>query len=104
MKFYLGNRFDDTNPEAEKKEYIDHIQENVQRMGWELYKVTYTSDYFQDLYELAFCLIQKGLAYVDHQFFFDLLAFGSIVTTIMHIFVFKIMIALLWIESFLGNN
>jgi hypothetical protein len=36
-------------------------------MGWEPYKVTYTSDYFQDLYELAICLIQKGLAYVDHQ-------------------------------------
>ncbi|CAN6336479.1 unnamed protein product [Urochloa humidicola] len=60
-------RFDDTNPEAEKKEYIDHIQEIVSWMGWEPYKVTYTSDYFQDLYELAICLIQKGLAYVDHQ-------------------------------------
>lgn len=60
-------RFDDTNPEAEKKEYIDHFQEIVTWMGWEPYKVTYTSDYFQDLYELAICLIQKGLAYVDHQ-------------------------------------
>ncbi|CAN6340850.1 unnamed protein product [Urochloa humidicola] len=60
-------RFDDTNPEAEKKEYIDHIQEIVTWMGWQPYKVTYTSDYFQDLYELAICLIQKGLAYVDHQ-------------------------------------
>nr|CAB3464148.1 unnamed protein product [Digitaria exilis] len=60
-------RFDDTNPEAEKKEYIDHIQEIVTWMGWEPYKVTYTSDYFQDLYELAICLIKKGLAYVDHQ-------------------------------------
>ncbi|RLM99617.1 glutamine--tRNA ligase-like [Panicum miliaceum] len=60
-------RFDDTNPEAEKKEYIDHIQEIVTWMGWEPYKVTYMSDYFQNLYELAICLIQKGLAYVDHQ-------------------------------------
>nr|CAB3460431.1 unnamed protein product [Digitaria exilis] len=60
-------RFDDTNPEAEKKEYIDHIQEIVTWMGWEPYKVTYTSDYFQDLYELAISLIKKGLAYVDHQ-------------------------------------
>nr|CAB3471930.1 unnamed protein product [Digitaria exilis] len=60
-------RFDDTNPEAEKKEYIDHIQEIVHWMGWEPYKVTYTSDYFQALYEHAVELIRKGLAYVDHQ-------------------------------------
>jgi microsomal dipeptidase-like Zn-dependent dipeptidase len=66
----LNNRFDDTNPEAEKKEYIDHIQEIVQWMGWEPYKVTFTSDYFQALYEHAVELIRKGLAYVDHQVFF----------------------------------
>ncbi|KAF9597834.1 hypothetical protein IFM89_021919, partial [Coptis chinensis] len=29
--YYL--RFDDTNPEAEKKEYIDHIKEIVQLVG-----------------------------------------------------------------------
>ncbi|KAB2624266.1 glutamine--tRNA ligase-like [Pyrus ussuriensis x Pyrus communis] len=60
-------RFDDTNPEAEKKEYIDHIQEIVKWMGWEPYKITYTSDYFQDLYDLAVELIRRGHAYVDHQ-------------------------------------
>ncbi|KAI0524077.1 hypothetical protein KFK09_003441 [Dendrobium nobile] len=60
-------RFDDTNPEAEKKEYIDHIQEIVQWMGWQPFKVTYSSDYFQELYDLAVLLIQRGLAYVDHQ-------------------------------------
>lgn len=60
-------RFDDTNPEAEKQEYIDHIHEIVSWMGWEPFKVTYTSDYFQDLYDLALKLIRKGLAYVDHQ-------------------------------------
>ncbi|KAM5567754.1 glutamine--tRNA ligase [Rosa sericea] len=60
-------RFDDTNPEAEKKEYIDHIQEIVNWMGWEPYKITYTSDYFQDLYELAVELIRRGHAYIDHQ-------------------------------------
>ncbi|KAJ6350948.1 hypothetical protein OIU78_006965 [Salix suchowensis] len=27
-------RYDDTNPEAEKKEYIDHIEEIVEWMGW----------------------------------------------------------------------
>ncbi|KAH7841686.1 hypothetical protein Vadar_033051 [Vaccinium darrowii] len=60
-------RYDDTNPEAEKKEYIDHIEEIVSWMGWEPFKITYTSDYFQDLYELAVELIRRGHAYVDHQ-------------------------------------
>ncbi|KAG4202205.1 hypothetical protein ERO13_A05G321600v2 [Gossypium hirsutum] len=60
-------RYDDTNPEAEKKEYINHIEEIVQWMGWEPFKITYTSDYFQELYELAVELIRRGHAYVDHQ-------------------------------------
>ncbi|KAL8531712.1 hypothetical protein ACS0TY_008344 [Phlomoides rotata] len=60
-------RFDDTNPEAEKKEYIDHIEEIVKWMGWEPFKITYTSDYFQELYELAVELIRRGHAYVDQQ-------------------------------------
>uniref|UniRef100_A0A2N9FPW4 glutamine--tRNA ligase n=1 Tax=Fagus sylvatica TaxID=28930 RepID=A0A2N9FPW4_FAGSY len=60
-------RYDDTNPQAEKKEYIDHIEEIVQWMGWEPFKITYTSDYFQDLYDLAVELIRRGHAYVDHQ-------------------------------------
>lgn len=60
-------RYDDTNPEAEKKEYIDHIEEIVEWMGWKPFKITYTSDYFQDLYDLAVELIRRGHAYVDHQ-------------------------------------
>jgi hypothetical protein len=60
-------RFDDTNPEAEKQEYIDHIQSIVSWMGWKPFKITYSSDYFQDLYELAVELIKRGRAYVDHQ-------------------------------------
>ncbi|XP_048136448.1 glutamine--tRNA ligase, cytoplasmic isoform X2 [Rhodamnia argentea] len=60
-------RFDDTNPEAEKKEYIDHIKEIVDWMGWKPFKITYASDYFQELYDLAVELIKRGHAYVDHQ-------------------------------------
>ncbi|KAK1290044.1 hypothetical protein QJS10_CPB18g01540 [Acorus calamus] len=60
-------RYDDTNPHAEKQEYIDHIEEIIQWMGWKPFKVTYTSDYFQNLYDLAVELIRNGYAYVDHQ-------------------------------------
>lgn len=60
-------RFDDTNPEAEKQEYIDHIQEIVSWLGWTPWKITYSSDYFDQLYELAVRLIKSGHAYVCHQ-------------------------------------
>lgn len=60
-------RFDDTNPEAEKQEYIDHIEEIVSWLGWTPWKITYSSDYFQELYDLALKLIQSGNAYVCHQ-------------------------------------
>jgi len=60
-------RFDDTNPEAEKGEYIDNILENLSWLGHTPSRVTYSSDYFQELYDLAVKLIRKGKAYVDHQ-------------------------------------
>lgn len=37
--FWVQFRFDDTNPEAEKQEYIDHIKDIVRWMGWEPFKV-----------------------------------------------------------------
>ena len=60
-------RFDDTNPEAEKQEYIDHIQEIVSWMGWTPSAVTYSSDYFAELHAFAVRLIETGNAYVCHQ-------------------------------------
>ncbi|KAL1505024.1 hypothetical protein AB1Y20_008785 [Prymnesium parvum] len=60
-------RFDDTNPAAEKQEYIDSILSNVEWLGHKPSKVTYSSDYFQELYELAVQLIKSGGAYVCHQ-------------------------------------
>ncbi len=60
-------RFDDTNPEAEKQEYIDHIQDIVAWLGWTPAKITYSSDYFHELHALAVKLIETGNAYVCHQ-------------------------------------
>jgi len=60
-------RFDDTNPSAERQEYIDHIQDIVHWLGWEPCSVTYSSDHFHRLYEFAVKLIKAGYAYVCHQ-------------------------------------
>jgi glutaminyl-tRNA synthetase len=63
-KCYL--RYDDTNPEAESIEYIEAIKEMALWMGWKPDMITFTSDYFDKLYEFAIVLIKRGLAYVDH--------------------------------------
>ncbi|KAK0549615.1 Glutaminyl-tRNA synthetase [Tilletia horrida] len=59
-------RYDDTNPEAEEEQYFDSILEMVRWLGFEPWKITYSSDYFQQLYELAVELIKRDKAYVDH--------------------------------------
>ena len=58
-------RFDDTNPKAEKQEYVDAMLEDIKWMGYHPDKITYTSDYFAEIYALTLGLIDKGLAYVD---------------------------------------
>lgn len=60
-------RYDDTNPEAESNEYIDSLREDVAWLGWKPLKTTHTSDYFDQLFDLAVELIKKGKAYVCHQ-------------------------------------
>ncbi|KAI4182809.1 MAG: hypothetical protein LQ348_004795, partial [Seirophora lacunosa] len=57
-------RFDDTNPEAEEEKYFTAIENMVQWLGFTPYKITYSSDHFDKLYELAEALIQKDGAYV----------------------------------------
>ncbi|THH16439.1 hypothetical protein EW146_g4195 [Bondarzewia mesenterica] len=46
-------RYDDTNPEAEEARYFESILEMVRWLGYEPWKITYSSDYFDQLYELA---------------------------------------------------
>ena len=58
-------RLDDTNPEKENEEFIESVKENVNWLGYKPWKVTFASDYLQELYDIAIKLIKKGLAYVD---------------------------------------
>ena len=61
-------RFDDTNPSKESLEYVDSIIKDIEWMGYKYGdKPLFTSDYFETLYGYAVKLIEKGLAYVDHQ-------------------------------------
>lgn len=61
-------RFDDTNPEKESTEYAQSIKEDVRWLGFDWQTHEYNaSDYFQQLYDFAIELINKGLAYVDDQ-------------------------------------
>lgn len=59
-------RFDDTNPEAEEEIYFTAIQEMIEWLGFSPIKVTYSSDNFQKLYDLAEELIKRDGAYVCH--------------------------------------
>jgi glutaminyl-tRNA synthetase len=61
-------RFDDTNPEKESKEYAEAIQQDIKWLGFDWHNNKFhASDYFQQLYNYAEQLIEKGLAYVDDQ-------------------------------------
>jgi len=58
-------RFDDTNPSKEEVEYVDSIIEDVRWLGGNFGdRMFYASDYFEQIYQWAEQLIQKGVAYV----------------------------------------
>ena len=59
-------RFDDTNPTKEKEEFVDSIIKDVEWLGADYRgEVLYASNYFDQMYEAAIKLINKGKAYVD---------------------------------------
>lgn len=60
-------RYDDTNPEKEEERFVIAIRDMVEWLGYKPYRITYSSDYFDELYAFAVTLIKKGLAYVCHQ-------------------------------------
>jgi glutaminyl-tRNA synthetase len=68
-KFHKGIcflRFDDTNPEKEEAKFFQSIEEIIKWLGFEPYQITYSSDHFDQLYDLAEELIKKDKAYVCH--------------------------------------
>ncbi|AGL90439.1 glutamine--tRNA ligase [Candidatus Phytoplasma australiense] len=67
-KFFNGKtylRYDDTNPNNEKQVYVDAILQDIIWLGYKPDKITFASDYFDQMFEKALFLIQQGHAYVD---------------------------------------
>ncbi|XP_065340650.1 probable glutamine--tRNA ligase [Cloeon dipterum] len=60
-------RYDDTNPEKEEEKFFVGIKDMVEWLGYTPYKITHSSDYFEQLYLWAVELIKRDLAYVCHQ-------------------------------------
>ena len=58
-------RYDDTNPAKEDVEYVDAIQADIEWLGFHWNEILFGSSYFDQCYDLAVKLIQKGVAYVD---------------------------------------
>ncbi len=58
-------RMDDTNPITEEQEYIAAIKRDVKWLGYDWgQRFHHASDYFEQMYNYAETLIQRGLAYV----------------------------------------
>ncbi|KAI7897974.1 tRNA synthetases class I, catalytic domain-containing protein [Cokeromyces recurvatus] len=58
-------RFDDTNPTKEKTEFEESIKEDLALIGVPSNVVSHTSDYFDQMYDLAIKMIKEGKAYCD---------------------------------------
>lgn len=58
-------RFDDTNPSKEKDEFVENIMKDIADLGLRYKRLTYTSDYFPQLLEMAEKLIKAGVMYAD---------------------------------------
>ena len=58
-------RFDDTNPRTESSEFVEAIQQDIKWLGFDWGdRLTFASDYFEQLYGFAEELISRGKAYV----------------------------------------
>ncbi|EFR02332.1 glutamyl-tRNA synthetase [Nannizzia gypsea CBS 118893] len=59
-------RFDDTNPSKENAEFQDSILHDLQLLGITPDRVSYSSDYFDLMFDLCTKLISSGKAYADN--------------------------------------
>lgn len=58
-------RLDDTNPSNESVLFVNEIIRDMEWLGYEPGVITYTSEYFDKLFDFACILIKNGYAYVD---------------------------------------
>ena len=58
-------RFDDTNTEKEKEEYQDAIMEDIALLGIKPDKISYTSDFFDEIDKYCTKIIEAGKAFAD---------------------------------------
>ncbi|MDX8365726.1 glutamine--tRNA ligase/YqeY domain fusion protein [Cytobacillus sp. IB215665] len=58
-------RFDDTNPLKEDIEFVNSIKQDIEWLGFDWDGLFFASDYFEEMYNRAILLINKGKAYVD---------------------------------------
>ena len=69
INYHEGNlchlRLDDTNPTGESELFVNEIICDMKWLGYDPGNVTYTSDYFDKLFDFACVLIKNGYAYVD---------------------------------------
>ncbi|KAI1912306.1 glutamate--tRNA ligase [Ophidiomyces ophidiicola] len=58
-------RFDDTNPSKENQEFEDAIKHDLSLLGVTPDRISFSSDYFQEMYEYCVQIIRDGKAYAD---------------------------------------
>ena len=61
-KMYL--RFDDTNPELARQEYVDQFKRDLNWLGIGWDAESYTSDFMELFYEYGIKMVEIGSAYV----------------------------------------
>ncbi len=57
--------FDDTNPSKEKDEFVQSILADIKWLGFDWADITYASNYFDTIYNMAEKMINEGKAFVD---------------------------------------